>query len=250
MSSMLQLCCSFIAGSGSNSIFLLEWGGETGSQGDRPAVPLATFLITKNCEANVAFQPVANCTMCHLRWTFDGQLCEITQAFRWTGSVPTAGELVALATALGGLLTTRLRNVMSSRANMTEVYCRNIHDAVSAEGTYAIPQPAPGTRGSAPLAGNEAIGIIRRTGFTGRTHHGRNSISCFGQDDVDGNTIVTALLTLLVQLAGQMLTTYVGGKFTPAVASKHLGVATNLLGVAVNNSWVDSQKTRLTSHGR
>jgi len=195
------------------------------------------------------FVDIQNCSIAEIRYTQDGQNCEITQAFYWTGTPPSAGELQVLCQGIATVLVPYLRNMMSNFCVFREVYARNYHVQAAQQATYVFPANTTGNRTGNPLAANEACGIIRRTGFTGRSNRGRNSISGFVQDDVDHNTLTQQLLQLVIQLAGAMLTTYLSGRFTPGVASRTNHTIIPLLGTAVNNSIIDSQKTRLPQHG-
>src|ERR1044072_3461581 len=154
------------------------------------------------------FVPVANTSMAEIRFTVDGQACEITQAFHWTGSAPTAGELGALCAGLATILLPRLRAVTHGGGIFREIYAKNLDVAGAAQATFTIPAGTAGQRAGDPCSSNVACSIVRRTGYTGRSNKGRNSISGFSESDISLNTFGQALLTLLIQLAGQMLTTY------------------------------------------
>jgi hypothetical protein len=195
------------------------------------------------------FQPVANCTMCEIRYQVNTNLCEITQAFYWAGVPPDQSELDALAQAVGLGVAGKMRSLMATNVNFREVYCKNLNAPGSLQGLFIFPNGTNGQRAGSPVALNEASGIIKRTAFTGRSRRGRNSISGFVEGDVDGNTLSNGLMQLLLDLAIEMLVARVGGRFLPAVASKVLGNAAPLIAAAVIDSNIDSQKTRLNAHG-
>lgn len=197
----------------------------------------------------MAFTPIANCTMCEIRYQVDTNLCEITQAFYWTGTPPIGTELVNLATAVGTGVAGKMRACMSQNVRFREVYCKNLNAPGSAQGLYIFPNNTNGQRSGAPVALNEASGIIKRTNFTGRSRRGRNSISGFVEGDVDGNSLGNSLMQLLLDLAIEMLVSRVGGRFLPAVGSKVLGNAMPIVSAAVIDNNIDSQKTRLNAHG-
>jgi len=137
-----------------------------------------------------------------------------------------------------------------------EVYCRDIAGAVANEGTYTFPPGTTGNRTGGQVASNEACGIVKRTGLTGRRSHGRNSISNFVEGDVDGNSIGSSLIALLTNLATQLLVDYVVGSNSFIAALAHIpriaGVVGNsdlLTETVILDNDVDSQKTRLNRHG-
>jgi len=201
------------------------------------------------------FHPTANTSMCHVRMTQGVNLQENTFAYHWVGGTPSSSELLSLATAVAGGIGAAMRALTSTQVVFREVYCRNIDTEVAAENTYSWPANTTGQRIGAVVAASEACGIVKRTGLTGRGSHGRNSISNFTEADLDGNTVLSSLLALLTALATQILIPLVASRFTPAVAhiprtGTTTGTSTPISQAVVLDSNVDSQKTRLNSHGR
>ena len=200
------------------------------------------------------FHPTAHTTMCHIRTQNGTNLQENTFAFLWPGATPTSANLLALATALAGTVGAAIRAVTSNGWTFREIYCRNIDTEVANEATYVYPVGTTGSRVGSQVAANEACGIVKRTGRTGRGQHGRNSISGFIENDVDGNSLSSSLIALLANLASQILIDYLG-QFFAAVA--HIPRAPLVIGssdiineAVILDSNIDSQKTRLNSHGR
>ena len=201
------------------------------------------------------FHGAVNTTMCHVRSQNGTNLEENTFAFKWADPKPTQPELLNLATSLAGTVGQAIRNLTSSGWIFREIYCRNIDTEVANEATYVFPTGSTGARNGSQVAASEACGIVKRTGFTGRGMHGRNSISGFIENDVDGNSISSTLMALLAQLAVQILINYQTARFRPALA--HIprllpgtGTSDFIQEAAVLDSNIDSQKTRLNSHGR
>jgi hypothetical protein len=193
--------------------------------------------------------------MCHVRTSNGSNQEENTYAFKWSGSPPTAPELASLASSISTVIGGALRALTSDGWVFREVYCRNIDTEVASEATYVFPSGTTGLRSGSQVAANEACGIVKRTGLTGRGSHGRNSISGFAESDVDGNSIGSSLMAALINLALQTLVSYLASRFVPAVA--HIprtvgptGTSTALRETIVLDNNIDSQKTRLNSHGR
>jgi hypothetical protein len=202
------------------------------------------------------FRPTLNTTMCHIRTQNGTNLEENTLAFKWAGSAPTDANLLALATALRDTVALGIRAFTSDRWLFNQIYCRNIDTEVANEATYIYAPNVTGQRGGAPLAASEACGIVKRTGRTGRGQHGRMSCSGFVEGDCDGNSVGSSLIALLSNVALQMLTSYLAGQFKPSLA--HIprpggpspGTSDLITETIILDSNVDSQKTRLNSHGR
>jgi len=198
------------------------------------------------------FIPVPNTSECHVRYQHGTNLLENTFGYQWSGSVPTNANLLSLATELAASIAVRMAAFMSTGVLLREVYCRNLNVEVANNATYVFPSGSAGIRTGSPLASNEANGIIKRTGFTGRGMHGRNSYSEFVEGDADGNTIGNALMLLVFNLAIETLLSRVGAIFKPALIKRHVTVPRSVLlasAVTPDNN-VDSQKSRLNSHGR
>lgn len=201
------------------------------------------------------FHPTLNTTMCHVRTQNGSNLNENTFAFKWTGTAPTVVELGQLAAALATTVGAALRVLTSNSWIFREIYCRNIDTQVANEAVYTYPPNTFGQRVGSQVAANEACGIVKRTGQTGYGQHGRNSISGFVESDVDGNSVGNALMVALAQLAVEILISYLTARFRPAVAHIPRDVGTQgsssyITEAVVLDSNVDSQKTRLNSHGR
>jgi hypothetical protein len=201
------------------------------------------------------FHPTAHTSMAHIRMEAFGQRFETTLAYNWAGSVPTVAQLLALATELATGAAPLMQGLMGNHVTFREIYCRNIDTQVANEATYLFPPNTFGTRTGLPASLNAACGLIKRTGLTGYGQHGRNSISGFVEGDIDGNSVGAALMTLLANLLLQYLANRVGGVFRAAVA--HIPRLPGLTGSSslitqglVLDNFIDSQKTRLTGHGR
>lgn len=195
------------------------------------------------------FQPVANCTRCELRWQGGTNLCENTFTYVWSGSPPNVTELTSLATEIAGTIGLRMRNLFHTSMVLREVYCRNIHAQVADQATYTFPANTTGNRTGFADALNVAAGLVKRTGRTGRSQRGRNSFSGFSEGDIDSNTITSFLMQVLADLAISILANRVGARFIPGVASPTTGQGTVLRSVLSVDNHVDSQKTRLNTHG-
>lgn len=195
------------------------------------------------------FGPVANTSECQVRYTHGTNRCENGFAYKWTGAAPSATELLNLATEVGQTIGFRMQRFMHVGVQMREVYCRNVDTEIANQATFVFPTNATGARNGSPVASNEAAGLIKRTGLTGRKKRGRNSFSEFIEGDVDGNTMLPTLLQFLADLALSILAQRVAGRFTPSVASRALGTSQILTSVLSLDSHVDSQKTRLNNHG-
>ena len=197
-----------------------------------------------------AFHPVALCSECQIRYQHGTNNYENGFAYKWSGSAPSAAELLALATELGGSLAVRMAGLMHNGVKMREVYCRNINTEVANQATWTAPVGFNGSQSGNPVASNEAANLVKRTGLTGRSKHGANRFSEFTEGNVDGNTLGSFIITQLASIAISVLASRVGARFAPALASRKLGTAELLLNALTLDDNVDSQKTRLNNHGR
>ena len=195
------------------------------------------------------FVPITNTSMVHVRWQAGTNLCENTFAYKWTGTPPTAAELLSLATEIAGSVAAQMRNAMHNGIVFREVYARNIHTSQAEQATYTFPNNTTGNKTGGALALSEAANIVKRTGLTGRAARGSNRISGFVEGDCDGNSIGSSLMSLLANICAQIILARVSGRFAPAVASRLRGSSTTITQALLVDSNVDSQKTRLNNHG-
>lgn len=198
------------------------------------------------------FIPVPFTSECHVRFQQGPNLGENIFAYQWSGSPPSGAQLLTLATEVAASIALRMTQVMHTSNVFREVYCRNLDVEFANNATYLFPGGTIGTRGGSAVASNEANGLIKRTGFTGRGMHGRNSFSNFAEGDVDGNSIANALMALFLNLAAEIVLARVAGSFKAAVAKRHVTVPRSVQiasCIDLDNN-IDSQKTRLNSHGR
>lgn len=198
----------------------------------------------------MAFQPVANTVYCEIRYQHGTNLLENTAWYKYSGATPSNTELGNLCIAIGAGLAERIRLCMHSGVVMREVHCRDMSTPTAPQATAAFAPGTVGGRSGSPVASNEAANVVRRTGLTGRTQHGAVRISEFVEADVDGNSIGNSLMALLGNVALALLEDYVSGRFIAALGSKKLGVSGELTDATILDSNIDSQKTRLNSHGR
>jgi len=195
------------------------------------------------------FVPIAETSRCELRWTHGTNKGENTFWYKWSGLAPSPAELVSLAAAVGAGVGEKIRLCMSSGVVFREVYCRNMDTQSANQGTSVFAPGTVGARGGSQVASNEAANIVRRTGRTGRTHHGAIRVSEFVEGDVDGNSIQSTLMSLLADVALALLQNYVAGRFTAALGSKTNQNSVPLQSAAILDTNIDSQKTRLNAHG-
>lgn len=198
----------------------------------------------------MAFHPIPGGTMCELRYSHGPNLLENTFGYRWSGTAPTSAELLTLATEIAATIALKVTLLVSNGVGFREIHCYNTDVALSNQATYNFPTGTIGTRTGSVVASNEAAGLITRTGFRGRSSHGRKSFSEFIEGDVDGNSLSTYIMTQLASIALSVVADRVGGRFKPAVLSRLLGITPTILSALVLDTNIDSQKTRLNSHGR
>jgi hypothetical protein len=195
---------------------------------------------------------ISSCVDVHWRYTFDGNQCEnIFQYAYPEGVVPTAAQLSSLADNLVANLFPTLRFALSNQCFFRELFIRDMHAASGRAQHSRDLGGVTGQRSGDPTSGNVAVNLISRTGFTGRNNHGAKRIGPPGEGDVSANTIISGLITALINLGLQWLTTRSAGgiTWTPAVASAATHSRRAMQAVVLNNNFVDSQKTRLTGHG-
>lgn len=153
-------------------------------------------------------------------------------------------ELYSLCQEVYQTIALKIMAAMHNGCTMREVYARNIDNPTSNQATYTQTPPYVGSKTGYKLPNQVAKSIEKKTGLTGRSHHGGIRISGLEVSEVDRDTITSALFTLLANIVVSMLANRVGGRFIPAVASKTLGDSRVITGLFVPHALVGSTDTR------
>jgi len=204
---------------------------------------MPTILVPQTTEVTIHYQNATN-------------LYENVLHYRWSSAtVPTATQLDSLCAQVRDGVGLKLRACVSDGWTFVDVVAKNLNADPGNQGSAAWPSGTHGTLAGSQVAANEACSIVKRTGLSGHGQHGRMSVSGFTEGSVDGNSLSSSIIGLLTTLALELLTRYVTGIFIPALAHKRPAVplatsSTPLTFAGVLDSNIDSQKTRLNSHGR
>lgn len=194
------------------------------------------------------FHPVTLTTEVNVRYSINGQECENVLHYKWNStSAPTATELYNLCQDVYQTIGLKLMAMMHVNCVMREVYARNIDSPTSAQATYAQTPPLAGQLNNHSLPNQVAKSIEKRTGLTGRSHHGGMRISGLDTLEVVGDYITNSAITLFTNLMVSLLAQRIGGRFTPAVASKLLGDSRVITSLAIPTTVIGSTDTRTTN---
>jgi hypothetical protein len=190
----------------------------------------------------------------HVRYTFDNQLCENVFGYSYAvpGAPPTAAELTALGNEwLSGVLPSA-RQCYCPDVTFRELYMEDVGNPATnfrANASVSLGN-ALGTHSGNSGPGNAAVNVVLRSGYRGRHFRGAKRIGPIPANEQSRNEFTNVYNTLLVTYAAQWLLARVGGRFTPCIPSFTLHTYIRLNFVAFLDGEIDSQKTRLTGHGR
>src|SRR5215216_5507279 len=180
------------------------------------------------------FHPVTLTTEVNIRYTINAQDCENVIHYKWNSTTPpSVAELYSLAQEVYQTIALKLMAAMHNGCTMREVYARNIDFSSANQATYTQTPPYTGQKVGAKLPNQNAKSIEKKTGLTGRSHHGGLRLSGLDNTEVDRDTITATLFTLLANIIISLLANRVGGRFIPAVASKTLGTSRAITGLFV-----------------
>jgi len=188
-----------------------------------------------------------------LRWTSEGSQKNNVLSWEYDGSSsggPSVSDLVALATSLYGALSSTLHPIMGSGVNIDSVDAKWMGSLPHKLGTFVPAQPNPGTAAGELDPANAALVISWKTGFVGRSYRGRTYHGGFTENQSQGSTALSSLVTGVGALASALLI-YAGTGAVPmhlVVASRHLLTLTDVT-TPIVNAFIDSQRTRLIGRG-
>jgi hypothetical protein len=184
----------------------------------------------------------------HVRFLFDGSNMENVFQFFY-GSTPTLANLVALATEVAGAIGPKLLPIFTSAVTLLEVFVKDIGYINGTEYTYTFPNGTIGTAPGNPNVGGVSKSITLKTARSGRQFTGRKGIGPISENFTTKSEITSAFVTLLINLAVEMLLSRVGGRFIPVVASlEHLTTAA-ITGFTLANVEAGSQNSRKGGRG-
>lgn len=191
------------------------------------------------------FHPVTFTSEVHVRYNINSKACENVIHYKWNNATPpTDTELTNLATEVATTLVPKMQLMMDNNCTFREVYARNIDTETAPEATYVFPAGTVGTRAGSPAPSGVAFTPIKRTGLTGKSHHGAIRFSGFDRGDVLRDTIQPFIVNTVLSIFATMLAQRVGGRFIPALASRHLGDSRTLRSMAFENVVVDQAMRR------
>lgn len=165
---------------------------------------------------------------------------------RYTGS-----QLSALAVDFANTFLPLLRPLMGAGVTFVDVIVNDLYDEFGEQGSYTYPANTVGTSAGEQLPSNVAIASTYRTKYRGPAYRGRNFWGGFTEAATNGDVFVSAFVAALYGVIQQWLF-YRGPGAVPVlpVVASRTKQKVNDLTAAVLTSVMDSQRRRLTGHGR
>lgn len=147
---------------------------------------------------------------------------------------------------------TNLANLLACLNNSyaaQKIVVKNLHIAGGPVYELALVGPYPGARGGDASPGNVALALSWRTSSATRSGRGRSYLGPIAETDTIGDTVISALLSLIAVFANTMVT-------SPPIIGSNLAVAsrkfliTRVVASFVVDYILDSMRRRLTGRGR
>jgi hypothetical protein len=222
-----------------------------------------TWPPTSKGDNAMAFVPVPNTALAEIRMTADLQQVENTLWFEFA-DVPTAEQLVTLATNLTTWWGTVIQPIVWEGVQLREILCTDESSETGAQGVFATADPTFGELALPPLPTSVSLAVSFRTGSRGRSFRGRNYVVGLVEDQTDGaNTFTDAVVSAFQAAYAGLITVASDSDCTWVVASRfsgvdgdgkpiprETGVTTPITSVLVVDNVVDSQRRRLPGRGR
>lgn len=208
------------------------------------------------------FIPVPTCALVEMRYTNNGQFVENTLWFE-LGDPPTEGTMSDLTAALLAWYQEDLRPLQSTNCQLREILATSMDSLTGPVFSLVPPTSEFGEQTFNPMPGNVTMAISFRTANRGRSFRGRNYAVGITEAQVDGNTFVegfgasyqTAYEDLKEVALGVGWRWVVVSRFSGVDATTHKpipraeGLHTPVTAALVVDSFVDSQRRRLTTRG-
>lgn len=203
----------------------------------------------------MAFQPVPNVAHMRVEGQVDGQLTVNNLFFEISGGGITPVNLLGLAGAVADWVTGSLVPLVCDSWIGTQVVGRDLTTENGAVASVTVGQP--GEVGTEAVPNNVAACVSFRTGFAGRSFHGRNYVAAIPNAQVTLNTIDSALLVAIVEAytnlvgAGTFLAGWQWGVVSrvSAGAPRSAGIISPVTNVLFTTPYVRSMRSREVGHG-
>jgi len=202
----------------------------------------------------MSFIPFNNTVQLESVYRWEGQIVENVFNYQ-TNTVPTAGNMDALAAVWRGLWELYIRPLQSSAVQLQSIKVTSLHaqNGPAIEYTTGLPLSGQGT--SAAVPNNVAVVVKWITANRGRSYRGRTYHLGIPQGSVTGSVLTTGYRTSLVQAYSNFVLLGTTPTWTLSVASRYSngqprtnGVITPINALSINPT-VDSQRRRLPERG-
>lgn len=167
-----------------------------------------------------------------------------------TGHAVTVTDLDDINSIFDGWITASLAALMFNGTLIHEIVSTDLSVAAGAQRSI-VPTTTAGLAGGGAAAGNAALVVSLRTGFTGRSFRGRNYLGGLTQTVQNTATTVTAGYAVAVAAAWQDLIDALNlASFVLSVLSRYTGGALRVVGLlteivtVIVNTTLDSQRRR------
>lgn len=205
----------------------------------------------------MAFVAAPNIIEVHFRGTFDGERVE-NRIHVNALTEPTTAICQSVAAAAGAWWDAEAQPYAASNVYLREVYCKSLHEANAAEGTYVFTPAAQGAATGDSLPNNVALALSLRTGLTGRSARGRWFWYGFVEGQVDASRVNPTTVGILQGAMTQLLTDISALGYQWSIVSFRTNNAPRVGGpvyfpvtdIVIVDSVVDSQRRRLPGRGQ
>ena len=194
--------------------------------------------------------------------TANGQQVENTLWFEFP-TPPAQSDLVDLVGDVFGWWTTNIAPLTSQAVQLREISAISMDTASSPQFAFAPATATFGTNTPNIVPGNVTLSVSFRTAQRGRSFRGRNYVVGLTEDQIAGNDVVAGVTTTWQAAYFELIAVAVGAGWVWIVASRFSGVdpvtgdpiprasgvTSPITSVIVVDSFVDSQRRRLSGRG-
>lgn len=201
------------------------------------------------------FIPVPNTIRISLHLVMASQNMYVTLHVKKVGAVGSS-DLVDAAVAMYNWWDTYLRPISSNQVTCDGATAMDMSSDSGGVYTHTQSPAVAGASTAAPFPNNVAAVISTRTALRGRSYRGRMFIPGLrGDYRANASEMDSSLQSALIVAAVNLASFFTAASLTPAVASRWhanearaVGVATEIISFVVD-TWLDSQRRRLTGRG-
>ena len=205
----------------------------------------------------MTFVPNENVIQLNCRYLWDSQECQNTLYAYFAGGW-TYNDMYDTAAYLGNYIHNSFLPLQNYTLQLTGVVAQRLQYPTDLQASWVPSSTAIGGVGQDPAPNSVSIAVSLKTGYSGRSYHGRNYWMGLCDSQTIGNKVHPTVISNILAAYNGLIAGFLGDLAFPLVVysrigegqPRTLGLASAITVATVANDIIDSQRRRLPGRGR